>query len=82
MKRTWPLIAAWLVLLTAALVMGAAALRLLESDRASVRMAAADALRAQARAVGDNITLAVEEVQAGLPRLLATPRLPERLRLR
>lgn len=82
MKRTWLIIAAWLLLLIPTLIGGGMVLRLLRHEQERIVNSATVAAAGRARTAVDNIELAVAEVREGLlTSLLALPQdqLGERL---
>jgi signal transduction histidine kinase len=82
MKRTWLIIAAWLLLLIPTLIGGGVVIRLMRHEQERIVNSAIVAAAARARTAVDNIELAVAEVREGLlASLLALPpdNLAERL---
>lgn len=72
MKRTWLIIAAWLLLLIPTLIGGGVVLRLLRHEQERIVNSATVAAAARARTAVDNIELAVAEVREGLLSSLLT----------
>lgn len=66
LKRSWFIIAAWLLLLVPTLLIGAVALRLLHHEQERIEGIALAATTERAEAVVESIALAVAEVEEGL----------------